>query len=233
DPVRLPARGLPLHPQALAIPRARARLVPVGRGARRDRPRKPLPRPQEPRGRGPAHPRRDERRGLPRGDAQPGRLRAAVRARQLRARAGGWRARGTRLAPGRETRRSPRDLDAQARHREARDPRRGVHRRSRPGRRGRARRGGAARSGRRRRRRVSVLVVAFLAAQTAAPAPDDSPTRAIDPGVERPGLASALWGVEIRSLRNGRVLYARNAEKNLRPASTLKLVASAAALDAY
>ena len=37
----------------------------------------------------------------------------------------------------------------------------------------------------------------------------------------------------MRSLRTGRVLYARNAEKNLKPASTLKLVTTAAALDAF
>jgi D-alanyl-D-alanine carboxypeptidase/D-alanyl-D-alanine-endopeptidase (penicillin-binding protein 4) len=80
---------------------------------------------------------------------------------------------------------------------------------------------------------VSILVVALLAAQGVAAAPEESLARAIDRVVDRPVFASALWGVEIRSLRNGRVLYARNAEKNLRPASTLKLVVSAAALDAF
>jgi serine-type D-Ala-D-Ala carboxypeptidase/endopeptidase (penicillin-binding protein 4) len=80
---------------------------------------------------------------------------------------------------------------------------------------------------------VSVLLAAFLAAQGASAPAEDSLARAIDRVIERPAFASALWGVEIRSLRSGRVLYARNAEKNLRPASTLKLVASAAALDAY
>ncbi len=80
---------------------------------------------------------------------------------------------------------------------------------------------------------MSVLLVGLLAAQAAAGAPDESLAHAIDRVVERPEFASALWGVEVRSLRNGRVLYSRNAEKNLRPASTLKLVASAAALDAF
>ena len=37
----------------------------------------------------------------------------------------------------------------------------------------------------------------------------------------------------MRSLRSGRVLYARDAEKNFKPASTLKLVTTAAALDAF
>ena len=37
----------------------------------------------------------------------------------------------------------------------------------------------------------------------------------------------------MRSLRSGSVVYARNAERNLKPASTLKLVTTAAALDAF
>ncbi|HEY7515219.1 MAG TPA: D-alanyl-D-alanine carboxypeptidase/D-alanyl-D-alanine-endopeptidase [Vicinamibacteria bacterium] len=81
---------------------------------------------------------------------------------------------------------------------------------------------------------TGLLAASFLAAaQAAAPAPQDALVRAIDRVVERPVFASALWGIEVRSLRTGRVLYARNAEKNLRPASTLKLVVSAAALDAF
>jgi D-alanyl-D-alanine carboxypeptidase/D-alanyl-D-alanine-endopeptidase (penicillin-binding protein 4) len=65
---------------------------------------------------------------------------------------------------------------------------------------------------------------------------DPSPKRlrkAIDAIVSRPEFASAFWGIEVRSLRTGRTLYARNAEKALRPASTLKLVTTAAALDAF
>ncbi len=57
--------------------------------------------------------------------------------------------------------------------------------------------------------------------------------RAIAPIVSRPELASAFWGVEVRSLKTGRTLYALNAERAFRPASTLKLVTTAAALDAY
>ena len=39
--------------------------------------------------------------------------------------------------------------------------------------------------------------------------------------------------MEVRNLRSGRILYARNAEKNFKPASTLKVVTTAAALDAF
>jgi D-alanyl-D-alanine carboxypeptidase/D-alanyl-D-alanine-endopeptidase (penicillin-binding protein 4) len=48
--------------------------------------------------------------------------------------------------------------------------------------------------------------------------------------VGRKAFVPAFWGIEVRSLRNGRVIYALNAEKNLRPASSLKLVTTAAAL---
>lgn len=70
----------------------------------------------------------------------------------------------------------------------------------------------------------------------AAEAADPSPARlrkAIEPVVSRPELASAFWGIEVRSLARGRTLYALNATKAFRPASTLKLVTTAAALDAH
>lgn len=50
--------------------------------------------------------------------------------------------------------------------------------------------------------------------------------------VSRPAFAPVQWGIEVRGLRSGRVLYALQAGKNLKPASTLKLVTTAAALDA-
>jgi D-alanyl-D-alanine carboxypeptidase/D-alanyl-D-alanine-endopeptidase (penicillin-binding protein 4) len=55
----------------------------------------------------------------------------------------------------------------------------------------------------------------------------------LDAILDRPALASAFWGVEVRSLSTGAVLYARNEAKAFRPASTLKLVTSAAALDTF
>jgi D-alanyl-D-alanine carboxypeptidase/D-alanyl-D-alanine-endopeptidase (penicillin-binding protein 4) len=79
--------------------------------------------------------------------------------------------------------------------------------------------------------------LALLAgAASAAWARDPSASRlkkAIDPIVSRPEFAPALWGIEVRSLSTGRTLYARNAEKAFRPASSMKLVTTAAALDAY
>ncbi|HEX9186048.1 MAG TPA: D-alanyl-D-alanine carboxypeptidase/D-alanyl-D-alanine-endopeptidase [Vicinamibacteria bacterium] len=93
--------------------------------------------------------------------------------------------------------------------------------------------------GRRHRSRAApALALALASALAAAPAwgRDPSPRRlakAIDAILSRPEFAPALWGVEVRSLATGRTLYARNAEKAFRPASSMKLVTSAAALDAF
>ncbi|MFI4942813.1 MAG: D-alanyl-D-alanine carboxypeptidase/D-alanyl-D-alanine-endopeptidase, partial [Burkholderiales bacterium] len=57
--------------------------------------------------------------------------------------------------------------------------------------------------------------------------------KAIEPIVSSGELAAAFWGIEVRSLESGRTLYALNSGKAFRPASTLKLVTTAAALDAY
>ena len=80
-----------------------------------------------------------------------------------------------------------------------------------------------------------VLTAVALLSGSAALAREPSPQalqRGIDRIVDRPALAPAFWGIEVRDLRSGRVLYARNAGKNFRPASTLKLVTTAAVLDA-
>ena len=84
-------------------------------------------------------------------------------------------------------------------------------------------------------RSASAAALALLVS-VAAWARDPSPSRlrnAIDAIVSRPELAPASWGIEVRSLSTGRTLYARNAEKAFRPASNMKLVTTAAALDAY
>ena len=90
-----------------------------------------------------------------------------------------------------------------------------------------------------RRRLVSMLVSALiLAGPVPAPAAPRSRAaggglaRAIDAIVDAPRFAHAWWGVEVRSLRSGRIVYARDAQRNLKPASTLKLVTTAAVLDA-
>jgi serine-type D-Ala-D-Ala carboxypeptidase/endopeptidase (penicillin-binding protein 4) len=83
---------------------------------------------------------------------------------------------------------------------------------------------------------AGVLVLAALAAPPPARAADPSPKvlkKQIDAVLGRRELAPAFWGVEVRSLPGGKVLYAFNAEKNLTPASTMKLVTTAAALDAF
>jgi D-alanyl-D-alanine carboxypeptidase/D-alanyl-D-alanine-endopeptidase (penicillin-binding protein 4) len=86
-------------------------------------------------------------------------------------------------------------------------------------------------------RRLVLVATALAAASLAVAAPrEPSPgalANAIDRIVERPAFAPAFWGIEVRSLRSGKVLYARNAGKNFKPASTLKLVTTAAALDAF
>jgi D-alanyl-D-alanine carboxypeptidase/D-alanyl-D-alanine-endopeptidase (penicillin-binding protein 4) len=87
------------------------------------------------------------------------------------------------------------------------------------------------------RARVAPIVLLVLALGGApATAGDPSPKRlrkAIDAVVARPDFAAAFWGIEVRSLKTGRTLYARNAEKAFRPASNMKLVTTAAALDAF
>jgi D-alanyl-D-alanine carboxypeptidase/D-alanyl-D-alanine-endopeptidase (penicillin-binding protein 4) len=85
-------------------------------------------------------------------------------------------------------------------------------------------------------RRALVLVLVALAA--AAPVATAEPSRkrlarAIDAVVARRDLSAAFWGVAVRSLSSGRTLYERNATHAFRPASTMKLVTTAAALDAY
>ena len=81
---------------------------------------------------------------------------------------------------------------------------------------------------------LATAVTLALAAATAAAADKRGPLqRGLDAIVDAPRFAHAWWGVEVRSLRTGAVVYARNAERDLKPASTLKLVTTAAALDAF
>jgi D-alanyl-D-alanine carboxypeptidase len=81
-----------------------------------------------------------------------------------------------------------------------------------------------------------LFLVSLMLGAPVLEAADPSPNRlkkAIDSVVAQPGLESAFWGIEIRSLASGRTLYALNPGKAFRPASTLKLVTTAAALDAF
>ncbi|HEY6554712.1 MAG TPA: D-alanyl-D-alanine carboxypeptidase/D-alanyl-D-alanine-endopeptidase [Vicinamibacteria bacterium] len=73
-----------------------------------------------------------------------------------------------------------------------------------------------------------LLVAAVAAGGEADPA---SLRRGLEEVLEREALRPVFWGVEVRSLKTGAVLFSRNAAKAFRPASTLKLVTTAAALD--
>ncbi len=86
--------------------------------------------------------------------------------------------------------------------------------------------------GRGRLAATACLAVAFLAGAPAGA--DPSPRRlrrAIDAIVARPDFAAAWWGIEVRSLETGRTLYSLDGGKAFRPASSMKLVTTAAALD--
>ncbi len=78
------------------------------------------------------------------------------------------------------------------------------------------------------------LLCAVMAAAPAL-AREPSPSelkRRIESVTSRPAFAAGWWGVEVRSLRSGNVLYAANAQRNFTPASTMKLITTAAVLDA-
>jgi D-alanyl-D-alanine carboxypeptidase/D-alanyl-D-alanine-endopeptidase (penicillin-binding protein 4) len=87
-------------------------------------------------------------------------------------------------------------------------------------------------TGRRRLAGAAAAAVAALAAATAGAADRGRVQRELDAIVDAPRFAHAWWAVEVRSARSGAVVYARNAQRNVKPASTLKLVTTAAVLDA-
>src|SRR5215213_2948789 len=73
---------------------------------------------------------------------------------------------------------------------------------------------------------------AGAAAAPARPAPVRAPVAAALDSIFNDTLfAGAFWGVEVRSLATGEVLYRRNAEKMLVPASNMKIVTATAALE--
>jgi D-alanyl-D-alanine carboxypeptidase/D-alanyl-D-alanine-endopeptidase (penicillin-binding protein 4) len=77
-----------------------------------------------------------------------------------------------------------------------------------------------------------VALVAGLTDPTSAGVSKKGLRQALEPIVERPALAHAFWGIVVRDLDSGAILYELNADKAFRPASTMKLVTTAAALDA-
>jgi serine-type D-Ala-D-Ala carboxypeptidase/endopeptidase (penicillin-binding protein 4) len=81
---------------------------------------------------------------------------------------------------------------------------------------------------------VALLLLLGSPAHTAAAHLSHGPLRSkLDRIVERPAFAHALWGIEVRDLASGKLLYGRSEDRSLTPASTLKLATTAAALDAY
>ncbi|MDT4956009.1 MAG: hypothetical protein QOJ02_4147 [Acidobacteriota bacterium] len=55
--------------------------------------------------------------------------------------------------------------------------------------------------------------------------------RKIDKEIDESEFAKARWGVFVMSLRDGRVLYARNGDRDFAPASNMKVYTTAVALD--
>ena len=80
---------------------------------------------------------------------------------------------------------------------------------------------------------AALLLACAAAAQAKERGGSSGLQAAVDRIVDRPVFAGAFWGIEVRSLKTGNVLYARNAGKSMKPASTMKLVTTAAALDAF
>ncbi|HEX7774512.1 MAG TPA: D-alanyl-D-alanine carboxypeptidase, partial [Pyrinomonadaceae bacterium] len=85
------------------------------------------------------------------------------------------------------------------------------------------------------KRRISLLVylLLFCVSSVVAQQPRTLPelqTR-IKEVLAKPELSSAMVGIKVVSLDNGRVLFEENAIKLLRPASNMKLYTVAAALD--
>lgn len=55
----------------------------------------------------------------------------------------------------------------------------------------------------------------------------------LNPIISAPAFDPAIWGIEIRSLKTGDVLYTLHGAKGFTPASVMKLFVTAAALDAF
>jgi len=63
------------------------------------------------------------------------------------------------------------------------------------------------------------------------PGPDAQLGQLIDHAIDSSELATARWGVSVLSLRDGHVVYARNADQLFTPASNMKIYTTAVAID--
>lgn len=77
---------------------------------------------------------------------------------------------------------------------------------------------------------VLVLLSSLACAQSSQRVQLDPLARRIDSILASPELQRNLWGVQVVSLPDGKVLYQHNAEKLMQPASNTKLFATSAAL---
>jgi D-alanyl-D-alanine carboxypeptidase/D-alanyl-D-alanine-endopeptidase (penicillin-binding protein 4) len=74
---------------------------------------------------------------------------------------------------------------------------------------------------------IAACIALPLAAQPPAPGALE---RAVEAALAAPGLQRALWGIHVRDLATGTVLYSRNAALPMTPASVTKLFSSSLAL---
>ena len=84
---------------------------------------------------------------------------------------------------------------------------------------------------------ASLLALVLLLApprplDASSSATDAAIRNAIERIVDGDDLPDAFWGIYVQNLRTGEVIYSRNADKNLLPASNMKLITTATALDA-
>ncbi len=79
---------------------------------------------------------------------------------------------------------------------------------------------------------LALIAVPGRPLEASSAATDAAIRNAIDAIVTDEKLPDAFWGIYIQNLKTGEVVYSQNADKNLMPASNLKLVTTATALDA-
>ena len=72
------------------------------------------------------------------------------------------------------------------------------------------------------------VLLALVAATAVAPVSAQTLAKRIDKRLDAPGLDRHIWGVAVTDL-NGRLLYGRNADRMMVPASNTKLIVSAVA----
>ena len=75
---------------------------------------------------------------------------------------------------------------------------------------------------------TKTVLLALVAATAVAPVSAQTLAKRIDKRLDAPGLDRHIWGVAVTDL-NGRLLYGRNADRMMVPASNTKLIVSAVA----